>query len=399
MPRRPASAKRPLKRRPSARAPRGAVAGRPSAVEAALASLAHEVRTPLTGILALAELLAASDLPERERAWASAVKGAAEHIAGLTTVVVDGARAHADTLTLQHAPFDPAALAETLAQAVLARAAVKGLSADILVAADLPRRALGDAVRLRAALENLVDNAVKFSEAGSVGFTAAVETEASGRLRLIFSVQDAGIGLSKPELRRLFRPFGQASRSIAQRFGGAGLGLAFARRIARAMRGDVTVESEAGRGSLFRLTVVVDPVEAGHEGAGTTPGAVSVRQRVLHLLAVEDNPYGRVVLNTMAAALGHRIDFAGTGAAAVEAVRTGAYDAVLMDVVLPDADGIAVTRRIRKLAGSAGTIPVIGLSGRSADEAQARSAGMNAYLVKPVSPSVLARALAAALGT
>jgi CheY-like chemotaxis protein len=401
MPRRAALEKPSAKLR-GPRAPRGGAGARPDPVETALANLAHEVRTPLTGILALAELLAASDLPERERGWASAVKGAAEHIAGLTTVVVDGARARADTLTLQHVPFDPAMLAETLARSFEARAAIKGLNVEIGLAEDLPHKALGDVVRLRAAVENLIDNAVKFSATGTVGFSVAFEPASEGRLRLTFSVKDAGIGLSKPELRRLFRPFGQANRSVARRFGGAGLGLCFARRIARAMHGDVEVESEAGHGSLFRLVAVVEPApaaegtaaDAGHEAHGVAAG-----QRPLHLLVVEDNPYGRVVLNSMAAALGHRVDFVGTGAAAVEAVGSGHYDAVLMDMMLPDTDGLTATRRIRGLTGPAGAIPVIGLSGRGdGEEPHARRAGMNAYLVKPISPRTLARTLAAVLG-
>jgi CheY-like chemotaxis protein len=164
------------------------------------------------------------------------------------------------------------------------------------------------------------------------------------------------------------------------------------------MRGDVTVESEPGRGSRFQLSVVVDPIESEHDSAATRGGDADAA-RALHLLAAEDNPYGRVVLNTMAAALGHRIDFVSTGAAAVEAVRTGVYDAVLMDIVLPDIDGIAATRRIRRLAGRAGTIPVIGLSGcGESEEAKALGAGMTAYLGKPVSPTALSRALATAVG-
>lgn len=400
MPRRSPEATRSAK--PAAkRLQRRRLPARRDPVEAALASLAHEVRTPLNGILALAELLAASDLPEREREWAMAVKSAAEHLAGLTTIVVDGARAGARGFHLQHEAFDALGLAAALAQSLGARAAVKGLATDVSIAADLPRQVIGDQVRLRAAAENIIDNAVKFGRTGSVRLAVAAAPVADRRMRLTFAVTDEGIGLSRSELRRLFRPFAQANTSLARRFGGAGLGLAFARRIARAMQGDVTVESTPGQGSTFELTAIVELV-SGHDSAG--PGAVgsgsanASMTRVLHLLCAEDNPYGRVVLNTMASALGHRIDFVDSGDAAVSAVCNGGYDAVLMDVMLLGTDGVEATRRIRALAGAASTIPIIGISGRGmADETKARHAGMNAYLVKPVSSSALSRALEAAV--
>jgi len=370
---------------------------RSAPLEAALAGLAHEVRTPLNGILALAELLAASDLPERERAWATAVKSAAEHLAGLTTLVVDGAHAGGRGLRLQREPFDPAALAAALAQSLAARAAVKDLAAEITPVADLPRRAVGDPVRLRAAVENLIDNAVKFSRTGSVRFAVSATPAGDARVQLSFAITDEGIGLSKSELRRLFRPFAQANENVARRFGGARLGLAFAKRIARAMQGGVTVESAPGQGSTFRLSAIVEEGTA-HENVASdradTGRAGSTVSRVLRLLCAEDNPYGRVVLNTMVSALGHRIDFVDSGEAVVSTVRNGGYDAILMDVTLTGIDGVEATRRIRALPGAARTVPIIGISGRgAADESAARTAGMSAYLVKPVSPSALARAL------
>ncbi|MBX6424381.1 MAG: response regulator [Variibacter sp.] len=387
----------------AARRPRSPARSKPrerDALETALASFAHEIRTPLNGILALAELLSASDLPERERGWAAALKTAAEHLAGLTSVIVDGARAKARGLTVQRQAFDVPALARALAQSLAARAAVKGLSARETISAELPAQAVGDPVRLRAAVENLIDNAVKFTDTGCVSFAVTGEPTENGRLRLAFVVSDEGAGLSQAELRRLFRPFGQANRRVGLRFGGAGLGLVFARNVARAMDGDITVESAPGQGSTFRLTAVVDVAAATGLPLGAG-GADSRRRtpangRALRLLCAEDNPFGRVVLNTIASALGHQIDFVQAGDAVVEAVRTGTYDAVLMDIMMPGTDGIGATRRIRALAGPAGAIPVIGISGAgAADEAAARAAGMNAYLVKPIGPRALARALAA----
>jgi len=381
-----AKRKRTSKRR-TTRAPRRAT---PRAIETALAGVAHDIRTPLTGILALADLLAASDLGPRERQWAQAIKSGAEHLASLSSLIVDAARADAAGLVLRHEPFSPRALAETVAEALTARAANRSIAVEVAISPDLPVRVTGDMLRLRAALENLADNAVKFTRAGVVGFAVSAEP-ARKRVRLVFEVTDSGIGLSAAELKMLFRPFAQASADIARRYGGAGLGLTFVQRIAKAMGGDLTVSSVKGKGSTFRLAVLVD---AAASGAGAKAAAPKPA-RTLTLLCAEDNPYGRVVMNTILGELGHRADFVESGEAAVEAVARGGYDAVLMDVTLAGADGLEATRRIRALPGEAGRVPVIGISGRarSDDERAARTAGMQAYLVKPVSPSKLAEVL------
>jgi two-component system, sensor histidine kinase len=396
------SAKRTRPRKRAVRARRRAVPRRIAAsparaIEATLAELAHEIRTPLTGILALGELLTTSDLGARERGWAAAIKTTAEHLAMLTSLIVDAARADAKGLVLRRELIRPHRLAQALAVSLAARADAKGLKAEVAIAADLPEGVIGDPLRLRGALENLIDNAVKFTERGSVALAVTAEKAARGRVRLRFTVSDSGIGLTAAEIRRLFRPFAQASDQTARRFGGAGLGLAFVKRIAKAMGGDVTVASEPGGGSSFRLTASFDQVAeapAADRDGPSGKGAMAPL-RPLNILCAEDNPYGRVVLNTILAELGHRADFVGTGTAAVEAAARGGYDVVLMDVTLPGFDGLEATRRIRALDGPAGGVLLIGISGRAhaADEAAGRAAGMDGYLVKPISPAALTRLL------
>jgi CheY-like chemotaxis protein len=391
-------AKRKSSRRPRAKSKRRAAAHKPQprAVEAALAGIAHDIRTPLTGILALAELLASSDLGERERQWANAVKSGAEHLAALTTLIIDAAKASATGLTLRREPFAPRRLAEAVGATLKARAETKGIGADVTVADGLPALVAGDELRLRAALENLADNAVKFTDTGSVAITAAAEPAGKSRVRLIFTVSDSGVGLSKQDLARLFKPFAQASAEIARRYGGAGLGLVFVRRLARAMGGDLTVESAPGRGSTFRLSVTVERVAA-RSDAEPHPSSRTSTHRALSVLCAEDNPYGRVVMNTILTELGHRADFVTSGEAAVSAVARDTYDVVLMDVALPVVDGLEATRRIRALPGATAHIRIIGISGRTEPGAAraAREAGMDFYFTKPVSPGKLAQALAA----
>jgi signal transduction histidine kinase/CheY-like chemotaxis protein len=368
------------------------------AIETVLAIFAHDIRTPLTGILALSELLATSGLGERERRWIAAIKDAAEHLAELTTLIVEGARAGAGRTALRRETFHLPRLAAALAASLAARAEAKNLESEIDITADLPEHVTGDAARLRTALENLMANAVKFTDYGSVGLKVAAAPLARGRLRLTFTVTDSGIGMSAAEIKRLFRPFAQANPDIVQKFGGAGLGLVQVRRLAKAMRGDLEVESVPSRGSTFRLTVTVDRAATQEAGPGALAAAEhgGVAARSLGILCVEDNPYGRVVMNAILTELGHRVDFVGTGESAVEAVARGGSDVVLMDITLAGIDGFEATRRIRALPGAVGKIPVIGISGRTAasDADAAIAAGMNAYLTKPVSPRVLAETLA-----
>ena len=242
------------KRRPVRRRARMASAG-------ALPVFAHEVRTSLTGVLALGELLARSDLGARERQWAADIKTSAEHLAALTTLVVDAAKAGAHSLTLQEDKFCPRDLLKALGATLAARAEAKGLTASVKIAADLREWLIGDPVRLRAALESLLDNAVKFTEQGAVVLEARAKRLARGRVRLDFIVRDSGIGLTPAEIKRLFRPFAQANPDIARRYGGAGLGLSIVKTLAERMGGDLTVASMGGRGSVFQFTAVLPIAE------------------------------------------------------------------------------------------------------------------------------------------
>ena len=237
--------KRPPKKRAHA-CPQGARSRRhtpPGMVEAALAAFAHEVRTPLTGILAISDLLATSELGERERRWVDTIKAGAEHLASLATLFVDAARSGGAGLGVRQDFFDLRALARNAGDSLAGRAAAKGLQSSVEISEKLPAFVIGDPVRLRAALENLIDNAVKFTEAGGVALAVAPIRGAKGKVGVAFAVSDSGIGLTLGEIKRLFRPFSQANVSIASRFGGAGLGLSSVKQLARAMGGDIVVDA------------------------------------------------------------------------------------------------------------------------------------------------------------
>jgi CheY-like chemotaxis protein len=373
---------------------RAAVAAAPGMVEAALAAFAHEVRTPLTGILAISDLLATSDLDERERRWVDTIKAGAEHLASLATLFVDAAKSGKSTAGVRQDLFDLRALARTAGDSLAGRAAAKGLKSQVDISQELPALVVGDPVRLRAALENLIDNAVKFTEAGGVALVVKPMRGVKGKVAIAFAVSDSGIGLTLGEIKRLFRPFSQANVGIASRFGGAGLGLSSVKALARAMGGDIIVASRRGGGTTFTLTVTLSRAKA---PKAASPGAhdevLLGPARGLRVLSVEDNPFGRVVLNTILTELGHQAEFIGRGEAAAERIAQGAFDAVLMDMVLPGINGIEAIKRIRSLSAPLGRIAIIGVSGRGDDEAASRAAGADAFLVKPVSPRALATAL------
>jgi CheY-like chemotaxis protein len=391
----PTSKKRILK--PAARkapARRGKSRPEPGMVETALAAFAHEVRTPLTGILAVSELLATSGLDERERRWVDTIKAGAEHLAGLATLFVDAARSGKSGLPIRQDFFDLRALARHAGDSLAGRAAAKGLQCSVEISGDLPAFVIGDPVRLRAALENLIDNAVKFTESGNVALQAAPLPGSKEKFRVRFAISDSGIGLTLAEIKRLFKQFSQANVSIASRFGGAGLGLSSVKQIARAMGGDIVVAQRRGGGTVFTLTVTLarakGPVTI---MSGSEADALSQPMQALRVLSVEDNPFGRVVLNAILTELGHQAEFIERGEAAAERIAEGGFDAVLMDMVLPGINGVETIRQIRALGAPLGHIAIIGVSGRGDDEAASRAAGADAFLVKPVSPRALATAL------
>lgn len=382
----------PPKRKLATKTPRMRAPRADAMVEQALAMFAHEVRTPLTGILAVSDLLATSDLSERERRWVDTIKTGAEHLAGLATLFVDAARNHSSKLDLRQDFFDLRTLCRAVGDSLAGRATAKGLVASVGIAERLPNFAVGDPVRLRAALENLIDNAVKFTEAGSVTLKVTPHRIA-GKVGVSFAVSDSGIGLTLAEIKKLFRPFSQANVSIAARFGGAGLGLYSVRQLAKAMGGDVVAVQRRGGGTTFTLTVALERVSG--EIAIMTPDDAAAAE-ALRILSVEDNPFGRVVLNAILTELGHQAEFAGRGEDAADKLQQGQFDAVLMDMVLPGISGVEVIRELRALPPPHGGVHIIGVSGRDEDEAAARAAGADGFLVKPVSPRALATALLAA---
>jgi PAS domain S-box-containing protein len=361
-----------------------------------LANVSHELRTPLGQVIALSGLLQQANLDEQQRQWLGLMRGAAGELLDRIDGILQFARLEEHPLELRVEPFDPREVAEALVDSFAQAAAAKGLDLRCEVAV-LPPRVAGDAGRLRQLLHQLLGNAVKFTQAGSVLLRAGASGPAE-EPTLTFEVIDTGIGIGAEERARLFEPFTQVDASPSRRYGGTGLGLALARRLAEALCGHLTVASVPGEGSTFTFTAPFEPVE---EGWADAPGAAASAPlpaaeggRPLVLVA-EDNPINRKVVLAMLDKLGYQAEAVNNGLEAVEACARSAYQAVLMDCMMPEMDGYRATAWIRQREAGARRTPILALTASTApgDREKCFAAGMDGYLSKPVSLRALEETL------
>jgi signal transduction histidine kinase/AmiR/NasT family two-component response regulator len=377
------------------------VAERTQALEAAnsaktnfVASLSHEIRTPLNGVLGMAAALERTPLNAQQRDMVKILTASGDVLLRLLNNAIDISRIESGKAELDVAPFDLKELMDFAVSLYRAQAEAKGLWLDLAIAPDAAGAYRGDAVRIRQVVQNFVSNAVKFTERGGVSVSVAKIARQDGRFALRFEVNDTGIGLpAKPE--RLFQTFTQGDRTVARRFGGAGLGLAICKEIAALMGGELSARPRAGGGSTFRFDA---PLERIARMADEVPPPVQTL-RGLRTLVVDDNPMNRLVLQALLRQFGVEPEMAHGGREALEAADAGPYDLILLDVRMPDLDGLAVARAIRARPGPNRTTPIIALSGESAREEIERhiAAGMNGHVSKPIQVEALLAAIGAAV--
>jgi len=355
-----------------------------------LATLGHEVRTPMTGVLGMTELLLGTPLQQKQRGYAESIRSAGQHLLRLVNDALDLARVESGKLELEDAPFDLRMLLRDVCDLFEPLAQAKGLGFRCEIADDLLRGARGDAHRVRQILLNLGNNAIKFTERGEVVLRATATADG-----VRFEVSDTGLGLDAEQQARLFRRFEQAEGArTAARYGGSGLGLAICQELAAAMGGRIEVESEPGQGATFRLDLRLPAAEIAATQVAETRDRIAARR----ILLVEDDATVAHVLDELLQSQGHAVTHVPHGLAALAALQSASHDVAFLDLDLPGLDGFDLARMI---CSQGHALPLIALTARADTEAEpkARVAGMTGFLRKPVTGELLTAAIEAALST
>ena len=370
-----------------------------------LATMSHEMRTPLNGVLGMIGLLLTSPLDAVQRRQAQLIRSSSQSLLAVLNDSLDLSKSEAGRMELEILPFVLIDTVQDVVSLLAVRAEARGLGLTLQLPPDLPPVLCGDASRLRQVLFNLIGNALKFTERGGVRVELAQRPLADGRISLLIAVHDTGIGLAADELPRLFTRFSQADSSTARRYGGSGLGLAITREIVALMDGEISVRSELGQGSCFSVEL---PLALGSLASLRPAGEPAwpdhdqppmAQLAPLRILAAEDNAVNQLLIKALIEQGGHFCDMVSNGIEALHQVQAAPYDLVFMDIQMPEMDGLASTLAIRALPGAVAAIPILAITANVTAEQQTEylRAGMNGVVAKPIDPHRLAAAIQAVL--
>jgi CheY-like chemotaxis protein len=345
-----------------------------------LASLNHEIRTPLSGIMGMADLLLETSLDDEQREYVNAARLCAESLFEILNATLQYSSLEAGQFSLDESEFSLKEMLDSALNQHALRASAKGLRLFSTLEAGLPETMLGDAPRVRELLGHLIANAIKFTHSGSVEVRVMLDRRPGEANRLLIEVRDSGIGIPPDSLDSIFDSFRQVDGGLSRTYPGLGLGLALVRKLASLMNGRIEVESTPGKGSTFTVRLPIrqaaePPVETVHSRRGSQP----------LILAVEDNPVGQTVLRHALERRSVQVDCAMSGFEALDLAAKKRYDLVLMDLQMPEMDGLQTTEAMRKLPGY-DSVPILALTANSSDEIRqrCREVGMQAFLSKPI---------------
>lgn len=382
------------------------------AKSAFLARMSHEIRTPLTSVLGYSEMLMEEDLREEQKTYVRLVHRSAQALLALLEDILDFSKIEAGEMRLDSVSFSLPDLLQEACEIVRPRLQGKPVELFCLMAPSVPKVLLGDPVRTRQVLLNLLSNAAKFTNKGEISIQVDVEGREDHKVRLLFSVKDTGIGIPPHKLGIIFEPFRQAEDSTSRLHGGTGLGLTICKQLARLMQGDVWASSKEGAGStfFFRAWFQQAPQQAVHDGAvpetkvafetktnqNQSPPPEAVTLRPARILLVEDNPVNSELARLILAKAGHSVETAKDGWEALRlfTARSREFDMILMDVEMPGMDGLRTTRRIRSLGHR--SVPIVAMTAHALKEDKERclESGMNDYLSKPIRKELLLKMIA-----
>jgi signal transduction histidine kinase/ActR/RegA family two-component response regulator len=366
-----------------------------------LAMMSHEIRTPMNGIVGMGALLADTPLSAGQSEYLQAIRYSAASLLTIINDILDFSKVEAGKLALERADFRLRELVRNSVGVVSAPARAKNLEIVVAIGEETPDLLVGDSVRLRQILLNLLSNSVKFTERGTVrlSVSAALTSEAEGAPECVLlhaSISDTGIGIPLETQQRLFQSFSQAETSTTRRYGGTGLGLAISKRLVQLMGGEVGFESTPGKGSTFWFTAKLGlGTEALQAEARPSEQCRPHTQKYGTILVVEDNRINQTVLSHQLRNLGYAVEVAENGAEAVEKVKTSRYDLIFMDVQMPVMDGLQATQEIRSLGENLGSTPIVAVTANAfqSEREKCFAFGMDGYLTKPVDKNLLKEAL------